>query len=38
MPILTARQLKKYYQQGNNTVKALDGVDLRWRKENLWPL
>ena len=28
MPILTARQLKKYYQQGNNTVKALDGVDL----------
>ena len=28
MPILTARQLKKYYQQGNNTVKSLDGVDL----------
>lgn len=28
MPILTARQLKKYYQQGDNTVKALDGVDL----------
>jgi putative ABC transport system ATP-binding protein len=28
MPILTAKQLKKYYHQGNNTVKALDGVDL----------
>lgn len=28
MPILTAKQLKKYYYQGNNTVKALDGVDL----------
>ncbi|BFL48867.1 ABC transporter ATP-binding protein [Lactonifactor longoviformis] len=28
MPILTASQLKKYYQQGNNTVKALDGIDL----------
>ena len=25
--IVETRNLKKYYQQGTNTVKALDGVD-----------
>lgn len=28
MNILSVRNLKKYYQMGENTVKALDGVDL----------
>ena len=27
--IVETRNLKKYYQQGTNTVKALDGVDFR---------
>ena len=27
--IVETRNLKKYYQQGANTVKALDGVDFR---------
>ena len=28
MNILSVRNLKKYYQMGENTVKALDGIDL----------
>lgn len=32
MNILSVRDLKKYYQMGENTVKALDGVDLDVRK------
>lgn len=28
MNILSVRNLKKYYNTGENTVKALDGIDL----------
>ena len=31
--IVETRNLKKYYQQGTNTVKALDGVDFRVKAE-----
>ena len=31
--IVETRNLKKYYQQGVNTVKALDGVDFRVKAE-----
>lgn len=31
--IVETRNLKKYYQQGANTVKALDGVDFRVKAE-----
>ena len=33
--IVETRNLKKYYQQGVNTVKALDGVDFRVKAEEL---
>lgn len=32
MTVLQTEQLKKYYEMGENTVKALDGVDLRVEK------
>jgi macrolide transport system ATP-binding/permease protein len=32
MPLLSLRQIKKYYQAGDTTVKALDGVDVK-----IWP-
>lgn len=33
MEILKCRGLKKYYRTGENTVKALDGVELQVHKD-----
>ena len=33
--LVRTRGLKKYYQVGSQTVKALDGVDLEVRERNL---
>lgn len=35
MEVLKCENLKKYYGNHENTVKALDGVDLSVEKENL---
>ena len=32
MAILSVKNLKKYYTMGENTVKALDGIDLEIQK------
>ena len=34
--VVRTEELKKYYPLGTHTVKALDGVNLTEKRENLW--